>query len=157
MATDPTPIGILVRREIEARIAGPIIRAFSEKMGIEEALAVVRPVIEELAKDSGQAAAGMAGGNSIDHFVKAMEAWATGDAYDMEILEKTEQKYNWNITRCAYAEMYKDLGMEDLGYVFSCGRDFAMVTGFNPRMTLKRTKTLMQGDAHCDFRLSLTY
>ena len=62
---------------------------------------------------------------------------------------------SWNITRCAYAEMYKKLGMEDLGFEFSCARDFAMVDGFNPLMTLKRTKTIMQGDEHCDFRLSL--
>jgi hypothetical protein len=36
--------------------------------------------------------------------------------------------------------------------LFHCNRDFGMVEGFNPSLTLKRTQTIMQGASHCDFR-----
>lgn len=148
-------IDILTRREIEALIAGPIIRAFMDKIGREEALATLEPVIEKLAHASGRAAASLVGGNTIAHFVKAMEYWAAGDAYEFEVLRQSAEVYEWNVTRCAYAEMYTRLGMQDLGFHLSCARDFAMVNGFNPKMQLKRTVTCMEGGDICDFRIIL--
>jgi predicted ArsR family transcriptional regulator len=148
-------INILTRREIEALIAAPIIRAFMEKLGQEEAMAVLKPVIEKLAFESGQAAAASAGGDSISHFVKAMEAWSTGGGYEFEVVKQTDDAYEYNVTHCAYADMYARLGMSDLGFHLSCARDFAMVEGFNPKMKMKRTMTCMQGAPMCDFRITL--
>jgi len=155
MVANLREMDILTRREIEARIAGPLIRAFIDKLGRKEALSVVRPVIESLAQESGRGAAQTAGGDSIAHLAKAMEAWSAGDAYETKNLEQTETRFDWDVTRCAYAEMYEELGMADLGYELSCGRDFAMIKGFNPQMKLTRTKTVMQGDECCDFRVRI--
>ena len=44
------------------------------------------------------------------------------------------------------------LGLEDLGPILSCGRDGAMIEGFNPAIAFTRTQTIMQGAPHCDFR-----
>jgi hypothetical protein len=38
----------------------------------------------------------------------------------------------------------------------SCRRDFAFARGFNPRLRLQRTKTIMAGDGVCDFVFQLT-
>ena len=149
-------VNILARREIEALIAEPIIKAFGKRLGREETMSILQPVIEDLAYQSGQAAAELVGGKSIAHFVKAMEAWSAGDAYQFEVLKQTDDAYEWNVTHCAYADMYARLGMADLGYHLSCARDFAMVNGFNPNMKMERTMTRMQGDPVCDFRVSLT-
>ena len=51
-----------------------------------------------------------------------------------------------------YAEMYRRLGLADLGATLSCQRDRAFIEGFNPRLRLERTQTLMEGGACCDFR-----
>jgi hypothetical protein len=155
MASDLSQISILVRREIEARIAGPLIRAVMKEFGAEKTLAVVKPVIEKLAKESGAQAAKSAGGNSLNDFARAMSAWAAGDAYEQVVLRQNDKQYDWDIKRCRYAEMYKELGMADLGFILSCARDFAMVEGFNPRMKLTRTKTIMEGSDCCDFRITL--
>ncbi len=48
--------------------------------------------------------------------------------------------------------MYRALGLEDLGFSLSCCRDFAVIEGFNPELTLDRTQTLMEGAPCCDFR-----
>ena len=64
----------------------------------------------------------------------------------------TADRLSFDVTRCKYAEMYRALGLADLGASLSCVRDFALVEGFNPAITLERTQTLMQGAPHCDFR-----
>ncbi len=153
MESDPKNITMLLRREIEAGIAGPIIRGFIEEMGREKALAVVRKTIDALALESGRALAGSLGGNSLADFAKGMEMWQAGGAYDLEELELTPEVYAYNITRCRYAEMYRLLGLADLGAALSCQRDFKLVEGFNPGLRLERTQTIMEGGAFCDFRI----
>lgn len=155
MGCDLSQITILARREIEARIAGPIIKVFMDEFGADKIMDLVKPVIQELAKESGAQASAMVGGNTLSDFAKAMTAWAADDAYEDVVLQQTEKQFDFDVKRCRYAEMYKELNMEDLGFVLSCGRDFAMVEGFNPKMKLKRTKTIMEGEDCCDFRITL--
>jgi SAM-dependent MidA family methyltransferase len=69
-----------------------------------------------------------------------------------DVIKKDNNSYHYNVTRCKYAEMYKEMGIQDLGFDLSCNRDFNLVEGFNKNIKLKRTKTLMQGDDYCDFR-----
>lgn len=54
--------------------------------------------------------------------------------------------------RCRYAEMYRSLGIPEVGVLLSCNRDFSLVEGFNPDVQLTRTQTIMQGASPCDFR-----
>jgi hypothetical protein len=70
----------------------------------------------------------------------------------IEVLESTDTTYNFNVTRCRYAEMYRGLGIPELGGVLSCGRDYALGEGFNPDLKLIRTQTIMEGAPFCDFR-----
>ena len=153
MNTNDGPI--LARREIEARIAGPLIKAFMKKFGREETIAVASEVILNLAEESGQQLAERCGGNSLEHLSNGTGQWSAGGALKRDVLEKTNSKYNYNIVRCKYAEMYKELGLEELGFIFSCGRDGKMFGGFNPNIKFERTQTIMQGADYCDFRLSL--
>ncbi len=151
MGADLSKIDMLTRREIEARIAGPLIKAFAKEFGDEKTFKIARDVINQLAKESGSQLARGVGGNSLEHFIKAMEAFSSGGSHDSEEVEKSENSYKMNITRCKYVDMYEEIGMPELGYLLSCGRDFSMVEGFNPRMKLERTKTIQEGDDVCDF------
>jgi predicted hydrocarbon binding protein len=155
MAVDLSKIGILTRREIEARIAGPLIKAFMAEIGEERALEIARKVIVSLARESGETLHRLAGGNSLEDFARGLPLWSRDDAVTFDLLEATPEKLSMNVTRCRYAEMYRELGMADLGFILSCARDFAMVEGFNPKMNLERTQTIMEGADHCDFRFSL--
>lgn len=154
MSTATEPISILDRRRIEALIAGPLIKAFIEELGEEKASAVVRRVVGNLALQSGENLAKALGGNTMNDLARGLVAWAKGDAYEMDVISLTETEYVYNITRCRYAEMYKEIGLADLGVILSCGRDFELISGFNPKMKLTRTKTIMQGYDCCDFRIS---
>ena len=126
-----------------------------EKFGREETIAVASDIILKLAEESGQQLAERCGGNSLEHLSNGTGQWSAGGALKRDVLEKTDSKYNYNIVRCKYADMYKELGLEELGFIFSCGRDGKMFGGFNPNIKFERTQTIMQGAAYCDFRLSL--
>ena len=55
------------------------------------------------------------------------------------------------MTRCKFAELYKELGCADLGAVLSCERDAAFLEGFDENLELVRSETLMEGGTRCDF------
>ena len=151
MGADLSKVDLLTRREIEARIAGPLIKAFMKELGEEKTLEIAGKVIKSLARESGSQLASMVGGNSMEHFAKASEAFSAGGAHEMEVVEKGETNYSMNIKRCDYVKMYEEAGIPELGYLLSCGRDSAMAEGFNPKMKLTRTKTIQEGDDLCDF------
>jgi fumarate reductase iron-sulfur subunit len=152
---DINEIPVLLRREIEARIAGPLIQAFMEEFGREKTIEIASGVILKLAQENGRDLAERAGGNSFDDLSNATGQWSAGGAIQREVLDKSESNYDFNIVRCKYAEMYKELGLADMGFIFSCGRDGSMYSGFNDKIKLERTQTIMQGADYCDFRLSL--
>ncbi len=148
-------IGVLKRREIEARILMPVLTALGQEFGRERVLETARRVIIDVARAQGQELAQRMGGDSLGHFATALEDWKKGDAYRMDVLEQTDEKFSFNVTRCRYAEMYRALGIPEIGALLSCNRDFSLVEGFNPAVKLTRTQTVMEGASHCDFRFEL--
>jgi hypothetical protein len=146
---------LLEQREIEARIVGPLLRAFAAEMGLERTLEIVGEVIRELARQSGRELAQALGECTLEAFAQTLGRWCQNDALQIEVLEQTPEKLSFNVTRCRYAEMYRSLGLPDLGGSLSCQRDFALAQGFNPAIQLERTQTIMEGASHCDFRFRL--
>ena len=144
-------IGVLTRREVEARILAPVIDALSTKFGREKVLEIVRETIIQLAADQGAELAKYMGGNSLPHFADSLQYWTKDNALEIEIIEQTEASFIFNVTRCRYAELYEKLGVSGYGTIFSCARDFALINGFNEKITLRRTQTILEGADHCDF------
>ena len=144
-------VGVLNRREIEARILAPIIDRLGDEFGQERVRDLAAEVIIDVAKSQGAAMAEMLGGNDLRVFADSLEAWTRGGALEIEVVEQTDTTFAFNVTRCKYAEMYRDLGDADLGARMSCNRDGTMVEGFNPDITFTRTQTIMSGASHCDF------
>ena len=145
-------IGVLKRREIEARILMPVLEALGEEFGRDRVFEVARRVIVEVAQEQGRQLAERMGGNSLTHFAAALDDWKKGDAYRMDVLRQDEERFDFNVTRCRYAEMYRALGIPEVGALLSCNRDFALIEGFNRDVELERTQTIMGGATHCDFR-----
>ncbi len=145
-------IGVLKRREIEARLLKPIVEAFAQELGWDRTLAILRQVIIEIAHQQGKELAQAMGGCSLAHFAASLANWQKDDAMQIEVLDQTEDQFSFNVHRCRYAEMYRALGMETLGSLLSCSRDQALIEGFNPEIQLTRTQTIMEGAPYCDFR-----
>ena len=150
---DETPrLPLLHRREIEARIVGPLIAAVRAELGDEKALAMLRGVIVDLARQAGADLARELGEQTLEAFAASLDRWKEGGALEIDLLEQSADRLSFNVTRCRYAEMYRALGLADLGGSLSCQRDFALIEGFNPAVRLTRTQTIMEGAPFCDFR-----
>lgn len=147
-----TPLPLLRQREIEAAVVAPLVRAFAAEVGIDRARAVLAGVVGDLARQAGCAAAAAVGGNDLPHLKRAIEAWKADGALELDVLRDDAAVFEFNVTRCRYAEMYHRLGLADLGPVLSCSRDGRMIEGFNPAVAFARTQTIMEGAAYCDFR-----
>jgi hypothetical protein len=155
MPEDLSGIPLLARREIEARIAVPLIQAYMEAFDADKAQAVAAGVIERMAEESGRQLARKLGDDGLPGFSKALSMWNQGGALEMETLEQSDTRLWFNVTRCRYAETYRELGMGGFGTILSCNRDFAFIKGFNPNIRLTRTKTIMEGANICDFRYEI--
>jgi predicted ArsR family transcriptional regulator len=145
-------IGVLKRREIEARILAPLLEAFGERFGKDEVLEVAREVIIKIAQEQGAALAERMGGDSLEHFADSLANWTKDNALEIQVVAQDEQRFHFNVTRCRYAELYRALGVPELGALFSCNRDATLIQGFNPNITFTRTQTIMEGAPFCDFR-----
>lgn len=145
-------LGVLTRREVEARILIPVIDALGDAFGRDEVLAVVRETIVRIAREQGAALSRQMGGNSLKQFVASLAYWTQDQALEIDVIEESEDELSFNVTRCRYAELYESLGIREIGTSFSCTRDFALIEGFNPEISLERTRTIMEGAEYCDFR-----
>jgi len=144
-------IGGLARRETEARIIAPLIEALAKAFGREEVLTILRDTVIDLARSQGSELAAEFG-DTVDAFLETLTFWQQDGALEIDVIEKTDRKLDFNVTRCRYAEMYRALGIENLGATLSCNRDYAMVEGFNPEARLERQETILGGGACCTFR-----
>ena len=143
----------LKRREVQAPIVSSLIKAFADKIGYEKAAEIAKEVIREDAILSGKTLAEEYSGNSIAELSKiAKEVWAKDDGLEIKMIKETEKELFFDVSYCGYAEIYEKLGVKKLGCILSCIRDFYFLEGFNPKITLKRTKTIMEGDDCCNFR-----
>jgi hypothetical protein len=143
----------LERRKIQAEVLIPILQAFQRAIGKERANEIAREVITELAREDGARLAQQFG-DDLPGMERVSGVWAAGESLDIKPMGKSTDRLDFDVTRCRYAEFYKELGLPELGYMLHCSRDFAMVEGFSSGLTLKRTQTIMQGATHCDFRFA---
>ena len=145
-------IGVLKRREVEARILAPVIDAMGDAFGREKVLAILSEAIVKVAREQGAEMAREMGRNDAGAFVDNLEAWTRDGALEIETVTTRPAKVDFNVKHCRYAEMYRDLGIPELGVILSCNRDHAMIEGFAPDAELKRTQTILSGGPNCDFR-----
>lgn len=145
-------IGVLKRREIEARILGPFVEALAQEFDRTRVLEILSATIIDIARRQGTERAAAMDDNSLTAFAQSAGDWRKGNALEIEVLEQSDERYFFNVTRCRYAEMYRALGLGELGAVLSCNRDYSLVEGFNPEIKLERNQTIMQGAPCCTFR-----
>lgn len=143
-------VGVLTRREIEARILKPFVAALAGRFDRSEIEGILAEVVREAAREGGAAMRTQPG--DLKGFAAAWEPWFRGGALEINELERTPERWSFNVTRCRYAELYRSLELSELGATLSCNRDAALIEGFDPDVSFKRTQTLMAGAAYCDFR-----
>lgn len=148
---------ILQRRRIEAMILKKVYEVLLERSGEDEARTVVGQAVSNAAIEHGKTLAGtLDHAPDLDDFAAVLPLWTKDDALEIEIIESKPDRFDFNVTRCRYAEMYKEMGLGGIGDLLSCNRDGDFCIGYSPDMELTRTQTIMKGASHCDFRYRMT-
>ena len=149
---------ILTQRRIEAAFAKGIYDEMKAELGEAAAKRILASAVIKLAKQTAAEMAKEAPGAepSLDSFRAIQPRWTAEDALRTEVVKSTDTDFHFNVTRCRYAEMYRAMGLSELGALLSCNRDAAFCEGYDPRLKLERTQTLMAGATHCDFRYRWT-
>jgi len=60
-----------------------------------------------------------------------------------------DERIQYTFTRCTYAEVFRELGEPELGWVM-CATDRPSVEAYHPGLTFERSQTLMEGHDKCD-------
>lgn len=150
------PASILERRRIEAEFALNLMREMTARFGEQAARETLSAAVKEAARTFGrQLAASEAKEPDLETFAERLEMWKAEDALRIEVLEATPDKLSFNVHRCRYSEIYKEIGADGIGDILSCERDGEFCVGYSKRMKLARTQTKMKGADYCDFRYTM--
>jgi hypothetical protein len=143
---------MLEKRRIEAAILKHVYDTLRASHGLEAAQKTIAEAVRRSAMEqAAEMAARVGGKTSLKTFIDRQELWTRGGALEREVIEESDTRYRFNVTRCRYAEMYRAMGLGEIGHLLSCQRDGTFCEGYDKRIELKRTHTLMQGASHCDF------
>jgi len=147
----------LTKRKLQAEVIGPIFAEMVAELGEERAAEILDRAIRKAAINEGKAFAERAPGGkpSMADFIKLFDLWTAGGALEIEVIEASDRKFDFDVTRCRYAETYKEMGLGKIGHLLSCNRDGSFCEGYDPRLKLERDQTIMGGAKCCTFRYSL--
>lgn len=130
-----------------------MLKALEEKYG-EEIFEVVDKARGELTKNGWGQVASKSPSTTIDDLEKAL--WQTRfDLFDYTREDIGDNTVQMHVSRCFFADLARELGVERYAYHLFCVDDPFIVEGFNPEIVFSRTKTLMEGDEECDHCYSL--
>lgn len=147
---------IIERRRIEAEILKHVFDTLLERHGKEMAVATLDAAVSQSALAQGaKYRARLDRDPDLNDMATILSDWTANDALVIEILNVSAEQLDFDVKQCRYAEMYREMGLREIGHLLSCNRDGKFCTGYNPNMKLERTQTLMGGASYCDFRYKM--
>ncbi|HUV29625.1 MAG TPA: L-2-amino-thiazoline-4-carboxylic acid hydrolase [Acidobacteriota bacterium] len=69
-----------------------------------------------------------------------------------EVIEQTDTVYEMRVSECLWCKIFQKHNAADIGYASVCYSDFAYARSVHPKLSMKHTKTLMNGDGYCNHR-----
>src|SRR5436309_2699212 len=105
-------LGILARRKIEAAVIAPIYDEMVKALGEAKAREILGAAIRRAAVAAGAEMAARAGGQGdLESFKSILHLWTRDDALTIEVLADAPGVFDFNVTRCRYAETYRAMGL----------------------------------------------
>jgi hypothetical protein len=146
-------VSVIEQAKIQAQVLVPLVKALQAELGEEKANRLVRNALGDLYRRFGEEFWRSKNEPNLGKSVaSAFKTYAQDGALEYRVDEQSQDAFALDVTRCRYAEFYKELGAPELGFLMVCTADFAIAEGFGPDVRLTRTQTIMQGASHCDFR-----
>ena len=147
-------VSLLDKTRMQAQVLVPVLRALRAELGKDKADAIVKQALRDWSKQLFAAI-----GASIEGSPR--RKWATmqaalGDVTLKEIEFETrrhdKEVFEFDVTRCRFAEFFRELGEPELGALLICATDFDIASASDGEVSLDRAQTIMQGAPSCTFR-----
>lgn len=151
-------ISLLDQVKMQAQVLIPVLEALRAELGKERADRLAIGALRAWSRERFQGLGARIAGSPKEKFDAL---WAMGvsriQENDLEIvtLKQEPGTQEFNVTRCRYAEFFRQLGEPDLGAVLLCETDFQVAEVGSPEVELVRTQTIMEGASCCDFRIHI--
>jgi len=132
----------------------PLLRFLSEEIGKDKFFELLKEHAADKGLEMGKMMAKRAGGNDFAALKKTFSPNSSvfKDTLTFTVTEDSEKAYEIKVTECLTASVFLKAKAADFGWATVCYGDYAMATGFNPKIRMVRDKTLLQGDAYCNHR-----
>src|SRR5262245_62844555 len=118
--SDPQQLDKLARRRIQAAILKHVYDTLQASHGKEVAQqTLARAVRASAMAQAGEMAQRVNGATSMQTFIDRQELWTRGGALERDVIEENAHRYRVNVTRCKYAEMYREMGLGEIGDLLS--------------------------------------
>lgn len=146
----------LTKRKLQAEVIAPIYAEMVAEIGEEKASSILDNAIRKAAIAEGKHFAELAPGGktSMADFIKLYDLWTHDGALEIEVLKADDKTFDFDVTRCRYAETYREMGLGKIGHLMSCNRDGTFCQGYDPKIEMDRKQTIMGGAKRCTFRYS---
>ena len=125
-----------------------LLEALKERFG-SEVVTVVDEVVARRAQRFGSLIVQREGASSLADFIRLFWESERGSGLTFSV----EQRAEWvqiYCTACPMFDLACELDSREWMYHLVCAADPHIAAGFNPKIGLRRTKTLMEGDDCCD-------
>lgn len=150
------PVTPLQQRAIEVEVARAFLEVLDEGLGAPAASEYFQRAVDTLAA---KAAAGLSARYPNPGLAELWEIWAAHLGADgrleLRLDELTPNHLLFHVDRCAYADMYRSRGEEEIGIAFSCRRDKPFAEALVPGVVVEQSKTILEGSHRCEFTYTL--
>ncbi|MGE5485604.1 MAG: L-2-amino-thiazoline-4-carboxylic acid hydrolase [Ignavibacteriales bacterium] len=127
-------------------------RVLGDELGEDEALRILKRVIEEYGRDCGRRVREFIIGKglplSLENYGKAPDLPGLGWKRGTTVAPSGERRPV--VHYCPMAEMWKELGAAEIGRTY-CRVDQAKYRAYNPGIVCVHTKNVLDGDECCEF------
>ena len=139
------------RISIQMELVVPLLRGLQEELGSEAVLdALQRRLDKRIAAAEKRAHTDLPAEQRLQATAEGFEYFGAGDILEYETVPSGADELSIDVTACGYARLMESLDATDLGHLLICREDHVLVAASG--VELRRTRTCMQDDSHCDFR-----
>src|SRR5689334_93665 len=119
-------IPLIEQVKIQARILVPLVKTLQAELGEERANEIVRKALGDLYRRYGENWWRSQGEGGFEEKMESTFAnlYGGAGALKFEILKKTQDAFDVNVTGCKYAQFYEKIGVPELGFLLTCSADF---------------------------------
>jgi hypothetical protein len=147
-------VSLLDEYKCQAAVLLPVLEALRAELGEERANGLVLGALRDWSRRRWHRMGAAFPGGPREKWAALMEQTTrrVGNEAEIRVLRDDGEAFEADVTRCAYAEFFRQLGEVPLGLALCCDDDFYITEVGHPEVEMTRTTTLMEGASRCDFR-----